>query len=137
MGRLSENVGHAMTFKVLDEETKNVIDRSNIRTATDPRSRNWRQEIIMSKEDVPMIIRSKVDDDIPKRPQHKQNMPVIPAEEDDPTHVWDSVIGRTFLMKKREDGQRFRARVVKAIDEHDKKLKGDLTRQKVPTECQR
>ena len=34
----------------------------------------------------------------------------------------ESLIGRTFLMDKQEDGQKFRARVVEAINAHDKEV---------------
>ena len=126
---IAEHVGHAMTFKIYCEDTKRIIYRSNVRTATDPRSRNWRQEIIMSSEDVPMIVKSKVDDAINDGAIQKGNMPVIPMEEE-PTHFWDEIIGRTFLMKPEADGQKFRARIVKAINDHDKDTEGDLTRTK-------
>ena len=37
---MSENVGHAMTFKVLTDDTEKVIHRSMIRTARNPETRN-------------------------------------------------------------------------------------------------
>ena len=43
-------------------------------------------------------------------------MPIIDPE---------GLIGRTFLMDKQEDGQKFRARVVEAINAHDKKVQNN------------
>ena len=37
---IAENVGHALTFKVLTNDTNKIIYRSRIRTALDPNTRN-------------------------------------------------------------------------------------------------
>jgi hypothetical protein len=36
----SENVGHFMTYKILTDDTRQIIHRSNIRSAADPNARN-------------------------------------------------------------------------------------------------
>ena len=88
------------------------------------------RKIIRSTEDIPMIVRSRVDDAIGQGDVQKEgNMPII-RDEDDPTHVWDEIIGRTFLLKPDKDGQKFRARIVDAIKDHDNKLEKDMVRQK-------
>ena len=43
-------------------------------------------------------------------------MPIIDPE---------GLIGRTFLMDQQEDGQKFRARVLEAINYHDKKVQNN------------
>ena len=37
----------------------------------------------------------------------------------------EGLVGRTFLMDQQEDGQKFRARVVEAINTHDKKVQNN------------
>jgi hypothetical protein len=39
---VSENVGHFMTYKILTDDTRQIIHRSNIRSAADPSARNLR-----------------------------------------------------------------------------------------------
>ena len=41
---VAEHVGHAMTFKILTDDTQKIIYRSNIRSARDPKSSNLRQD---------------------------------------------------------------------------------------------
>jgi hypothetical protein len=37
---VSKNVGHFMTYKILTDDTRQIIHRSNIRLAADPNARN-------------------------------------------------------------------------------------------------
>ena len=39
---IAEHVGHSMTFKVWNKKTNKILDRSTIRTALDPKTRNLR-----------------------------------------------------------------------------------------------
>ena len=41
---ISDNVGYALTFKVLTDDTQKVIHRSHIRSALDPTTKNLRVE---------------------------------------------------------------------------------------------
>jgi hypothetical protein len=41
---IAENVGHAMTLKILMDGTRKIIFRSNIRSALDPNCRNLRMD---------------------------------------------------------------------------------------------
>jgi hypothetical protein len=41
------------------------------------------------------------------------------------------LIGRTFLLDKQDDGQQFRARIVKLIDDHTSQLENDKDRMKI------
>lgn len=99
---IAENVGHALTFKVLTDDTKKVIYRSRIRTAMNPGERNLR---IKSENFKPMpeVVKSKHDDDL----KDGKTMPTF-----DP----DSLIGRSFLKTPEEDGQRFRGKIIEALD---------------------
>jgi hypothetical protein len=52
---------------------------------------------------------------------HSPTAPLIDAED---------LIGRTFLLDKREDGQRFRARIIKLIDDHSSTIHDNNTKMK-------
>ena len=39
---IAEHVGHSMTFKVWNKKANKILDRSTIRTALDPKTRNLR-----------------------------------------------------------------------------------------------
>jgi hypothetical protein len=106
---IAEHVGHAMTFKVLTDDTNKIIFRSNIRSALDPKSRNLRLDPLNDDARLTPIIQSRHDS-----PDHGEgSTPIV-----DP----NDLIGRTFLMPPQEDGQRFRARIVQAIDDFETKL---------------
>ena len=51
---ISENVGHDMTFKILNSSTNKIINRSNVRSAKDKEHPNLRAEPLNSPE----VIRS-------------------------------------------------------------------------------
>jgi hypothetical protein len=46
---VSENVGHFMTYKILTDDTRQIIHHSNIRSAADPNARNLRLEPLNDK----------------------------------------------------------------------------------------
>jgi len=104
---ISESVGHAMTFKVLTDDTLKVIHRSNVRSALNPHDKNLRLDPLEPGDVATPIVKSRHDsaDDGEILPP----MPII-----DPSEL----IGRTFLMDK-EDGQRHRARILNVIDEEE------------------
>jgi hypothetical protein len=108
---IAEHIGHAMTFKVLSDDTRKIIYRSNIRSASDPKTRNLRLDPLNDEKATPIIL-SRHDS-----PAHGEDgslaMPTINPR---------NLIGRTFLLPEQEDGQRFRARIVQAIDDFDADL---------------
>jgi hypothetical protein len=53
---VSENVGHFMTYKILTDDTRRNIHRSNIRSAADPNARNLCLDLLNDKP--PEVIRS-------------------------------------------------------------------------------
>jgi hypothetical protein len=95
---ISEHVGKAMTYKILTDDTNKIIHRSSIRSALQPHERNMHADAIIGETDTQnpkSVIKSKYD-----YGENNSNcaMPTIkPAD----------LIGRTFLMALREDGQRF------------------------------
>jgi hypothetical protein len=90
---ISESVGHAMTFKILMDNTLKVIHRSNVRLALNLHAKNLRLDPLEPGDVATPIVKSRHDsaDDGEILPP----MPVI-----DPLEL----IGHTFLMDK-EDGQ--------------------------------
>ena len=123
----AENVGHYMTIKVLTDDTNKVICRSNVRSALNSKERNLRMDPLGGEIDP--IIKSRKDQfddgETKTNPQGSENgenneatrnIPKMPVF--DP----DDMVGRTFLLERQEDGQRFRARIVHAIKEQDDEL---------------
>jgi hypothetical protein len=88
-----QSVGHAMTFKILMDDTLNVIHQSNVRSALNLHTKNLRLDPLEPGNVALPIVKSRHDsaDDGEILPP----MPVI-----DPSEL----IGHTFLIDK-EDGQ--------------------------------
>ena len=105
---ISEHVGHALTFKVLTNDTKKIIHRSRIRSALNPKERNLRIDLTPD-DSAPEVIKSKHEEDL----REGKQMPTF-----DPTEL----IGRTFLLPPEEDGQRFRGKIVEKIIENEEGL---------------
>ena len=100
----AENVGHTITFKVLTEDTQKIIHRSRIRPATkDPNKR-------IDPPDVPPEVVTTCFDGIDG--EGTQAMPNLDPE---------ALIGRTFLRLPEENGERFRAKILEAINENEAK----------------
>jgi hypothetical protein len=108
----SETVGHAMTYKILTEDTQKIIHRANVRTGLDPDAPDARTDLDNGEQTPPTTFIKSVKGD---------NIGQAQLDYIDPTEL----IGRTFLTPPQEDGQRFRARIVRAIEEHDDDLEGD------------
>jgi len=108
---IAEHVGHALTFKVLTEDTSKIIFRSRIRSAEESLVRNNRIDPSLSNQ-YDKVVRSKHDADI----ENGAPMPTI-----DPCDL----VGRTFLQQPSEDGTRFRARIIEAIKEKDSECAND------------
>jgi hypothetical protein len=105
---VAENVGHAMTFKILTDDTRKIIFRSNICSALDPNRRNLRMDPLNDDPVMKPIIKSRSDtDDL----HHSENSGATLMTIVDP----NDLVGRTFLMPPQEDSQHFRARIVHAI----------------------
>ena len=105
---ISEHVGHALTFKILTDDTKKIIHRSRIRSALDPKERNLCIDLAID-DSAPQVVKSKHDEDLKEGKQ----MPTF-----EPTDL----IGRTFLLPPEEDGQRFRGKIIESIFENEEEL---------------
>ena len=113
---IAEHVGHAMTFKVLTDDTLKVLYRSNVRSALNSSAKNKRIDLL-GGETSPPIIKSRHDSD-DGEPKEAQ-MPIFQPSD---------LVGRTFLMNPQEDGQRHRARIVRAIQNSEDGLDKEPTR---------
>jgi hypothetical protein len=97
----SETVGHGMTFQVLSADTGKIFHHAEVRSALNPDAPNLRADLCDGEVDTPLIIKSikdVSDDTVP----HTQLEIIDPSK----------LIGHSFLTEPREDGQRFRARIV-------------------------
>ena len=124
---ISEHVGHAMTYMILTDDTHKVIHRSNVRTALDPTSANKRVDPPSGEKPQPPPIiqsRSKESDEVLDdngEPQTRYyQLPLVDTSD---------LIGRTFLTEQ-EDGQKHRARIVAAIEEHGNNVEKNPGRMK-------
>jgi Reverse transcriptase (RNA-dependent DNA polymerase) len=117
---IATHVGDALTFKILTPNNK-VIYRSVIRSALDPTTRHKRLapvggESTLNHVGDKVFIRSNFDTSQVDDPTITRRMPTIDPE---------NLIGRTFLKETEKDGQRFRARIVRAIIDKDNEVKKD------------
>jgi hypothetical protein len=122
---------HFMTYKILTDDTHQIIHRSNIRSVADPNARNLRLDPL--HDEPPKVIRSlhkaspasdhgedfslhsmEPTDENPKCPSTGDDMVI-----DDPQEL----LGCTFLMDTQEDGQRFRAHIVECISNHESNVR--------------
>jgi len=119
---VATHVGDFLTYKVLTQ-TNQIIYRSVLRSANDPAKRNKRLSPIAGEMTSNIIedktfVRSNFNPDGDRLddsgPTVQRRMVTIDPKD---------LIGRTFLKDTEEDGQRFRARVVRAIVENKEELK--------------
>jgi hypothetical protein len=128
---VSENVGHFMTYKILMDDTRWIIHRSNIRSAADPNARNLRldplndepPEVVWSLckaspasdhgEDFSLHSIEPTNED-PESPSTGDDMVVVDPQE---------LLGLTFLMDTQEDGQRLHACIVECISNHESNIR--------------
>jgi hypothetical protein len=119
-----------MMYKILTANTHQIIHRSNICLAADPNARNLRLDPLNDKP--PEVIRSlqkaspaldhgedfslhsmEPTDENPERPSTGDDTVIVDPQE---------LLGCTFLMDTQEDGQRFRARIVECISDHESNI---------------
>jgi hypothetical protein len=88
-----------MTFKILTDDTKKVIFRSNVRSALYPNAKNLRLDPISGEMSIPVVIIKSCheSDSSDNKEYHRTPMPIF--------HPSD-LVGKTFLMDPMEDGQR-------------------------------
>ena len=95
---IAENVGHAMIYKILTDDTKKVIYRSNVQSALAKEDHNKRADLLGGEEVAPIIKSSSDEDESPRKP-----MPIF-----DPTDL----VGRTFLMDPQDIGERYHTKIL-------------------------
>jgi len=116
----SENVGHAMTYKVLDDKTKKVLHRSRVRSALFDDKRNLRAE----EATADAVNKDKIDE-----------VEFIKARFDDvqgkmKTIDFDELIGRTFITPPSDDGSQYRAMIKESVETSEKDMALDPTMKK-------
>ena len=115
---IADHVGDALTFKILSSEHK-VIYRSVFKSALDPTLRRKRLAPVDGETNHAgdkVFVRSNLDTSTKTGQTIPRHMPTIDPKD---------LIGRTFLKETEADGQRFRARIVRAITEKDADLQRD------------
>jgi hypothetical protein len=136
---VSENVGHFMTHKILTDDTRSIIHHSNIRSAADSNSRNLRLDLLndeppeviwslgkaspASDHGEDLLLHSMEPTDEHPYTESTPDQSEHPSTGDDMVIVDpQELLGCTFLMDTQEDGQRFRARIVEYISDHESNL---------------
>ena len=101
---VAHNVGDALTYKIITDDTKKVIYHSAVRPWDDKDPNNCLDIFGGVEADKPIksIIKSK-----------EYTLPDVCTI----TFSLDDLVGRTFLKLPEEDGQRFQARIVHKIIE--------------------
>ena len=121
----SDTVGDKFCYKILTDDTQHVIHRSAVRSARDTNQVNRRLPSSVGESDSlieivkapPRDNKGNLDTNDGYTPSHKQ----IYGNVFDP----DELIGKTYLMDKQDNGERFRAKVVsKIIEQHENAQKG-------------
>ena len=109
---IAEHVGHAMTYKILTDDTSKIIFRSNVRAADVPMEHNLRLDPLCGEPT--KVVKSKSDDNNQNQSENKPtNMPIVSPSD---------LVGRSFLMDKNDNGEKFRAKIVSAVKKHDDSL---------------
>jgi hypothetical protein len=133
---VSKNVGHFMTYKILMDDTHRIIHCSNIRLAADPNARNLCLDWLNDK--LPEVIQclckaspaldhgedfslhSMEPTDEHTYTESTSDPSGCPSTGDDTVIVnLQELLGCTFLMDTQEDGQRFCARIIECISDHE------------------
>lgn len=122
---ISEHCGPALTWKILTADTQKVIFRSQVRPC-----KEGDLNLRVSTEDD----KESIDDPVIKSRPHKAPDGNLEATNHVPPPVPiinpDDLVGRTFLMDEDDTGQRFRARIVKLVEDHESTLEENPTRVK-------
>ena len=117
---ICEHIGHAITFKILTNNTLKVINCSNVHFAGLPLEYNLRldplggesKQIIKSKADTIML---PDDNNLRQSETKTQNVPLIEPSD---------LVSCSFLVDNNDDGDKFRGQIVEAIqDQQDKHIK--------------
>jgi len=120
---IAESVGDALTYKILTDDTKQVLYRSTVRSALVPSERNLRLPHLEDDDSsAPQVIRSRVP--LTGEKLQGEHPSISPMH----TIAPDELIGRSILLPPNEEGERYRAKIVQKIIEHDNTIEGHLTK---------
>lgn len=119
---IAESFGHYMTFKTLKDDTRKIICRSNVRSADDGFAPNLRIDPLIA----PIVVKSKDENDT------KSNDVITDSSDQKPIAIINpsELVGRSFLLPADENGQILRAKIVKAIENHEDEYARDPTKLK-------
>jgi hypothetical protein len=125
---ISEHCGPALTWKILTSDTHKIIYRSQVRSCSDA-DPNICADMFGGEDDTPIsdpIIKSR---QVATSTENGEASNAVGASETTtPVFNPEDLVGRTFLMDPKEDGQRFRAWIVKLIEDHESDVAENPTR---------
>ena len=130
---IAEHVGHIMTYHIFDPTTQKILHCGNLRKA-DPTTANRQIELISGENLAPplkSIIKSIHELDTRAAVAKQNNSNEHVANNTDAcatTFNPADLIGRTFLLKPQENGERYRARILDAIHGFEDNLGRNPTR---------
>jgi len=110
---VASHQGDILTYLVLTDDTKKVIARSAVRSATDPSNRNLRADRLATDGGEEIITKPVISSVADLR-----NNDLSPSEYRLPTFAPDELLNRTFV-RETNDGRKFRATVTRKIQELD------------------
>jgi len=123
----AEHVSHAMTFKVITDDSQKVLFDSAIRSAMTPGAPNLQVDPLGGEPPSIMKLRHDPATQMPFDPGGQDPSP-SPTIEDEtkssqlPMFHPSDLVGHTFLLDPQEDGQPFHAHIVQAIEDQDANL---------------
>jgi hypothetical protein len=128
---VSEAVGSAMTYMILTKKTSKVIYRSQVRPALS--DKNFRAEFVEGEKDSSPpqnFVKSRGDEDEFTKLDSESLIDTPINKPPDPTPVFDpeDLVGRTFIMDPDDKGQKFRARIVQLLEDHESRVQDNPTR---------
>ena len=114
---ISKHCGHALTWKILTQDTNKVIYHSQVHPFSmhDP---NLCADLLCGEDDPPSVCAPIIKScHVPEDGETKQT---TTPDSTSPAPVFnpEDLVGRTFLLDKQEDGQRFHARIVQLVEDH-------------------
>jgi len=116
---IAESVGDAMTYKILADDTKQVLYQSTVHSALVPSECNLHLPHLEDDDSsAPQVIRSRV----PLKGEKLQGE--HPSISPMHTIAPDELIGRSILLPPNEEGERYRAKIVQKIIEHGNTIEG-------------
>jgi len=126
----SENVGHMLTFRVLDYETLRILDRSHVRSARHTDEHNLRVRPPGDWDPCSPTASSPAKGEESKPPTLRDRTDIFAKahglSDDEPCphlapmqhFTVDDLIGRSFLMEETEEGERFRTTIKRLVTTH-------------------